>query len=1051
MKRIVGGILLLSLSAVAESKKSPTVGEVLQKAALGPKGESLQQMQKKQTVLAPQDKTQFERKKSNVNLDQVKPPKSSTFVDDKGTDHAKLEKITDQQVQEMYKLTQKYKDSTQRGEMWLRLAELYVEKSKLVDYRKQLEYDKMLELYDNKKLKHAPKLDVSEARDFNKKAIQLYEWFVRDFPKDEKIDQALFFLGYNYYELGNVKKGTEYYDELIRRFPKSPYVVESHFALGEYYFENEKWQSAYDHYVEVTKFKRHQFYSFSLYKLAWCLYRSGQSQKALKAMELLIRTGRQDSADKASGKKSAGGAQKLESEGIRDLIVIYAEAGDPQKAFEYFREIVGPDFKNYVEKLAYYYGDRGNRDASRNLFRLLIQSQPTHPKNVEYQYQIVMLYSYANQPEEFKRELFTWISTYGLNSNWAQANQGNKELMDSTTKLREKTLQTFVMQRHQTAQNSRGEESRKLAYDGYKLFLNEFPQSAAIGDMHFYFGELLYDMGRFNEAGVQYRWVVDHAPQSKFYQTAMLNSVLSLVRDLPSDAEIATRVGKSLTVVAMDPKSEFFVSSAKIFMSKAVENEKTAEITFRVARLYYQHNQFDEALPLFRQIIKKYPTTKFAEYSANLSLDIYNIRKDYAGLEKISQEILSIPAFANSKLGAEIRTLGEKASFKKAQDLEGENKFGESAEQFERFAKMNPQSDLAGIAYFNAAIDYEKAGLVAASILAHQSLLGRKDKSVDKYKGQSRRILAKLLHDSGRIEEAARAYWTAGFESEKDLASNLFFNAALLFQALGKNTESIKNYEEYYRRTEKSDKAEALFEMATLYASSGNSSAAIQKYKEYIEQASATPSRSMDAYSAIYELLQKGNDQDLAKQWKSKLVMAQKNLSKRQKGVGLDKVAKFKFQDAEDAYVQFQKVSIPSDPSKQASALKYKINLLSQLDAQLSEVIKMDVAEEIVNSLNLLGLANEKMFDALAKAPEPKGLTEDELKQYREGVLNIARPFQKKSLEATKAAVEKAQTLGAYPAGYRAAYQRLATQDSNYYEGSEIHYSTPLMSAVGAQ
>ena len=128
MNKMIGGILLLSLAAVAESKKSPTVGEVLQKAALGPKGESLQQMQKKQTVLAPQDKTQFERKKSNVNLDQVKPPKSSNFVDDKGTDHAKLEKITDQQVQEMYKLTQKYKDSSQRGEMWLRLAELYVEK-----------------------------------------------------------------------------------------------------------------------------------------------------------------------------------------------------------------------------------------------------------------------------------------------------------------------------------------------------------------------------------------------------------------------------------------------------------------------------------------------------------------------------------------------------------------------------------------------------------------------------------------------------------------------------------------------------------------------------------------------------------------------------------------------------------------------------------------------------------------------------------------------------------------------------------------------------------
>jgi tetratricopeptide (TPR) repeat protein len=75
-------------------------------------------------------------------------------------------------------------------------------------------------------------------REYNRKAIKLYEWFEKDFPRDPKIEPGHFFLGYNYFELGENKKGAAYYARLNRDFPNSPFVGESHFALGEYYFEN---------------------------------------------------------------------------------------------------------------------------------------------------------------------------------------------------------------------------------------------------------------------------------------------------------------------------------------------------------------------------------------------------------------------------------------------------------------------------------------------------------------------------------------------------------------------------------------------------------------------------------------------------------------------------------------------------------------------------------------------------------------------------------------------------------------------------------------------
>src|SRR5689334_12795128 len=61
-----------------------------------------------------------------VNLSAIKPPASSTLYYEEGTNEGELEKVTDQLISQAYKLTQQFKTSKRRGELWLRLAELYV-------------------------------------------------------------------------------------------------------------------------------------------------------------------------------------------------------------------------------------------------------------------------------------------------------------------------------------------------------------------------------------------------------------------------------------------------------------------------------------------------------------------------------------------------------------------------------------------------------------------------------------------------------------------------------------------------------------------------------------------------------------------------------------------------------------------------------------------------------------------------------------------------------------------------------------------------------------
>jgi tetratricopeptide (TPR) repeat protein len=1033
----------------ASKKKSggakKTVGELLSSVTKQDRGAGIQS--KKPFTSLPESRLQF-NKISNYNLDDVKPPRSSEILiaNSAQGDLANYEKILDRQIDELYKLTIKFKSSSTRGELWLRLAELYVEKAVLIDSREQTEFDRKLLAFNQGKTKQKPVLESSSSRAYNKKAVQLYEWFQRDFPSDPKMAQALYFLGYNYFELGEPQKGADFYERLQASYPKSQFVGESRFALGEYYFENDKWSKAYNEYSSLIKDKRHPLHFFAAYKGAWCLYRIGRYQEALKYIEYIIKSGR-EGAESSESRRTVN-KSKLENEAQRDIIVFYAAAGDPRKAPEYFRNMLGKDEWAHVEKLAYYSMDKGNKDASLDLFKLLIERDPLSPKAFEFQYQIVQSFFYAKNSSVFKEELYRWIKDYGAASQWYGANQSNQELLTNSYKLREQTFRNWILQQHQTAQNSRTKNSQKMANDGYKLYLQEFPTSPFVSEMHFYHGELLYDMGQFDEAGVQYKWVVDNAPQSKFADKSAQNLLLAVEKSVPTDKELQSRIGQSTDPIPLDPKAERFITAAQWYIEKFPNSEKVPEIRFRIGRLYYQHNQFDQANKIFKEVVQRYPKTKYSEYSANLILDIYNLKKDYIGLERTGQELLAAPSFAGTKAGEEIRNVLEKANFKKAQDLEGDKNYAQSAFQYENFATQNPKSNLSITAWFNAGVNFERAGLNEKAVKSYQNVLASKDPTAAPTKQKTKRLLAKLYQDAMLYDEAAKLFAEAAEEAPQDpLAVNYIYNAAVMYESLGKNREAIKLYEEFLQKSKKQqDKLDVIFSLAEMHRKSNQRTAALNRYKEYVE---SNPTNLQNIIEAHYQLSQLSRG-DEASQWKEKTIAVQRRLAQRQAGVGAQFAAQLKLEKAQETFRQLKALTIPNDPQKQKKAVNQKLETLSQLTKELGDVIKVDSAEEIVASLNLIGEANAHMAQSILSAPIPKGLNPEEEKQYKEGISKVAEPFNVKSKEGYKLAVDRSRELDVFNQAYKNSFEVMSKADPvMYYNHGEAVFDTRYVNWIG--
>lgn len=1046
---LAAGFLAMPESAFAQKKpratpapksrsKAQAAAKKKENSASSSRNRNLE-MQRSQSTL-PQAASMAEPKKVR-SLEVVKPPRSGSFYES-GTKEAEYERILDEEIKMLYKLSQQNRTSANRGEIWLRLGERYVEKSRLIDLREQADYERKLKDFAEKKTKIRPQLNMKPAREYNEKAVQLYEWFIKDFPRDAKVDQALFFLGYNHFELGNAPLGERYYSDLVKRFPDSVFITESHFALGEYYFENEAWKQALDNYMKVIKVKKARLNTFALYKSSWCLYRLNRTKLALQALERVVRQSRANERDENTpGGRKAVNKLRLGQEALKDFVPFYAEAGDPSVAATEFLRLSGNEKQanQMLERLAYIYADKGDRKSSTFIFKELIGKDPTGERSAEYQYQIVLSHA-THDPKEFRKELEIWLDAFGPQSLWAKENAKNEKLVGDATRLQETTLRNYVLQQHQTAQNSRSPYSQQLASAAYIQYFKYFMNSPKIVEMRFFHAELLFDMGKHEEAARSYTWVAEKEPQGPYKEKAIINTLLALEKDLPSEKEIEKKRGNSLEKQPFDPPVERFEKAALRYIQAFPKGGKTSDIKRRLGVLYYSYNQFDDALAIFEQIIRESPKSDNAVIAGNLTLDIYKLKNDMDGLSKKGEELLAIPAIAGTPFGVQIRSMLATAGYLRAEKLQSSDA-GKAAKEFETFANNNKQSELAAAARFKAAANYEKAGDLVSSARMHAFVLATpsNDPKIKAAQSDSRIALARIYQQTGQLEMAAKQYLAIAAANPKDpKAVNAYFNAGVLFAALGETNEAIRAYQTYYDNTKRGDRVEILFEQAELMNKKGQISKSRAAYEKYLDAGPRSEPHMLKATYMMAHIYQQQGAMDKAKTWFQKTGYRFKNASKAGREEAVKYAAEARFFLAQDTLKELLAIRFGTSDKTQAKAAAEIKRLREKYISEMKEVIRFDNGPYIVAALASGGKMFESIAGLFARIPVPKGFQADEAAKYKELIQMQVNGFKNEAKNSYKAAVDKSQELEVYTEWSRIAVHGLGALGGGTVDAGEI-------------
>jgi tetratricopeptide (TPR) repeat protein len=402
---------------------------------------------------------------------------------------------------------------------------------------------------------------------------------------------------------------------------------------------------------------------------------------------------------------------------------------------------------------------------------------------------------------------------------------------------------------------------------------------------------------------------------------------------------------------------------------------------------------------------------------------------------------LANPKIASSKFGAQVRKLMEKASYAKAEKLASTGNQAQAGKEFETYATVSKDPELALAARFKAASSFEKAGELSAAAKNYQYVLAvqGKDARTKTLQNDARNALAKIYQQTGQLDLAAKQYAAFADANTKDQKSvNGFFNAALIWDGLGQPNEASANYELYRRYSKRSDRIDTLFLEAEMWRRRGLEKRAILYYKQYLDGGGASAEKRIEATYRMADYDMRNNNFTRGMKGFGTVVAMHKSAAPIAKEATVKFLAESKFKLAQPTRTDLQAIRFgTTDKSQGAAAAQVQAGVKRYVD-QMKEIIRLDYGPMIVAALASTGQVYEMLSQKFEKIQTPAGLVGEDAKKYRELIGVEASRFKNEAKTSYQAAVDRSLEFETYGEWTKAARVGLSLYDAKQTDAGDI-------------
>jgi len=904
----------------------------------------------------------------------------------------------------------------------------------------------------------------TEAEDYRNKAIGLYKVIVTEHPDFEDIDKILFALGFNYQQKQQNEDAKQIYTELIQNYQSSEVLPDALFNMADIYFASGDVDNAAALYNHVREnFPKSSVYIYAIYKLGWCAYNQTRFKDALGYfIEVINLQNKRSERDKRSNRLS------LKKEAQRDLIRVYVNiAGATAKGgISLIKKYAPKRYDELAESLADLYSGTGQFDSSNRILRTLIKGSKKSYRVVGYQRRITENIANMNSSEEailaLKRLVTLWQSA-------KDAPDAEPKRVAEDHKGIELQLNAMARRYHNQALETKSARDFNTALELYATYVENFPNEATSYEMNFFYGELLYKLQKWAPAAEIYERVLEMKPDGQFTKDAAHGALLAYKALLKADLDKASinTIGKSGAETSEEPKkrkrrgkrkkrrkgkrkgekkptkAKFppkeipkdygqYLKASKLYRQYVSESEYLIDIQYEEARVYYVFNQFDQAIPLFKDISERAPKHKVAVYAANLLLECFNRQGNFDALSKqVNIFVPLYPPSIDAEFATRLKTLKSELDFQKCSLIENRGESIRAARCFLTYARRFPKSKIVDKAYYNAAVNYDREKQMEKAIEARKGLIENvegSDLAPKAFYQIARNLQALAIYSSAsNVYEQFAASYPKREEATEALRLAAQFRLGL--GELDKATEDLKRYIKRLGRKERKQAMEAYFELGRVLQERKQWSRVVRHFQQFTKQF-----KNVDAGYVIKAYTALGNaimSQPKRYRNRRKALNAYQSAVNTYEAIPKAKVkelpveartavaeALFKLVNNDFKQVRgmpFTKFPPLRDPQKHVKKIQTNISaLLKEMDRikkRYERVIGMNVEEWALAALTQIGEMYNFGFTTLEQTTPPKIFDFETADFFRQSMEEKAEPFRQLAIQAYKICLEKAREV----------------------------------------
>ncbi|HEX2874745.1 MAG TPA: tetratricopeptide repeat protein [Polyangiaceae bacterium] len=880
---------------------------------------------------------------------------------------------------------------------------------------------------------------------------------LKNYKSFSQYDLALYVDGFLANEEGKFADALGRFNKIIEWFPKSRFIPDAHMVRAEYEFTKDapNYETAFNEYEEVLKYKDNDLYDLALFKSAWTLWRLGKSEEAAQRF-LKVFQATEDGA-RTKGKSRAE-LDELQSEALKNLVAVFVEdeKNSAEDMFKFLVKAGGDKFAGrIVRALAEAFYEQSHYERGIEAYRLLIKLEPTNPDCNEFALRIAQGHSTLESWKELENDYKLVVKEYVgpppqqvagkpkvAGSGWAQVQ--TPATLAAAEKATEKQIREDAVGLHAKAQadkTSKGEYVAAAAL--YKVYLSRFGQRPEAYDVNYNLGEInFYHLNNAAGSAEAYLAAVRMNPKGPLSRTALYNALAALEVARAAEFEAAKTAGKKQEE---SPTDRTLTEAMELYIKTYPTDKQIPELLFRQGKLYYDYQVYDPAVRQWGLLLEKYPNDKYAAGAGELILDSFNKSQDYANIETWARRLKSAPSFQSAEQQSRLNNLIVGAVFKQGEFLANKGEHGKAAEAYLRAAKEFPKEQRAAQAAVNAEVEARRAADLATLSAAAKIL-------IDNHRGRDEAaegvwIAATTYQEVGLFSEAA-AYHAVITDSwpksshHKDAA----YNAVLLRTTVGEHDKAIdsgQKFKKYYPRDESAD--EVTFLMGKAHEKADKKAEAAALYDAYSRSARSVGSQ-IEALVRLATV--KSGDDRAASAALDRAIQLYKARKNTVDDRGKYYAAKARYMQGESILKKFQEVKIEGDVKQLKTRLKSKTELLKKAAETFLSTAEIGAAEWTTAALYQIGVTYESFSKALLNSPPPANLNAEEKDMYQQSIDEFVVPIEERALEAYESGWRKAIELGIFNSWTAKMREALGRLNSELYpplkeQGFEIRSQGP--------